>query len=271
MSWGMIRKIFCETWLQLLAFGIGVLLFEALLSLLLPQLEGLLNQVLEALPFARVFMQALLGTEVGDEISSQSLRAIVWVHPTILALLWAQEIVFCTRVPAGEIDRGTIDVLLSWPVSRRGLFCCEAVVWLVSGLWMMVMLYVGHRLAGWFAPPSEPFPQQRVFVVLSNLYCVYIAVGGVAWLVSSVSDRRGRAVAAVFVLVLAPFLLNFLVQAWPAAEWLAPLNVLHYYRPARIIAGSGWPLGHMAVLLAVGVGSWLTALETFARRSICTL
>jgi ABC-type transport system involved in multi-copper enzyme maturation permease subunit len=268
---GVLSKIIRETWLPVLLFGLAIFAFEMLLTFLLPRFEETLGQIFSSLPFMRHLFQALVGTEFGDEFSSENLRAIVWVHPTILALLWAQEIVFCTRVPAGEIDRGTIDVLLSWPVSRRKLFVCEAVAWLASGLWMVAMVGAGHLLASWIAPTDAPPALRPILIVLVNLFCVYVAVGGVAWLVSAASDRRGRAVAAVFGLVLAPFLLNFLVQFWQEAAWLEPLGLLHYYQPARIFATNAWPLFDMTVLLVAGGFSWLLALETFARRSICTL
>jgi len=46
-------------------------------------------------------------------------------------------------------------------------------------------------------------------LVMANFFGVYLAVGGIAFLVSALSDRRGRAMAVVFAIVLASFLLNF--------------------------------------------------------------
>jgi ABC-2 type transport system permease protein len=244
---GLLRKIVLETWAQHLAFCCAVFLVGTLLTTLLPQLEQGMNQVLTTFP------------------------SIIWVHPTLLTLLWAQEIVFCTRMPAGEIDRGTIDVLLSWPVSRRKLFCVESGVWLASGLSLVFALLLGHFTGRQLKLSATPHSWRNVFLVAANLYCVYVAVGGVALLVSSVSDRRGRAMAGVFGLVLASFLLNFLVQFWPAAEALSWLSVLNYYRPSQILASGEVPTGDIAVLLSVGISAWLVGLESFARRSISTV
>ena len=77
--------------------------------------------------------------------------------------------------------------------------------------------------------------------------------------------------AIVFAVVFASFLLNFLAQLWEPAHRLAPLSLLSYYKPAQILGSGNWPLGNMAILLAVGAISWIAALETFARRSICTV
>ena len=68
------------------------------------------------------------------------------------------EIVLCTRMPAGEIDRGTIDVLLSLPVSRRAVYWSESIVWLITGVLILVMGLIGHRIT---APvmPEEMRPE----------------------------------------------------------------------------------------------------------------
>ena len=144
---GLLQKTLRETWKQTLLFGLALLIVEALLTAVLPTLQKGLNEFLVTLPFIRTFLQALLGSDLGGNITAQMLQAIVWIHPVVLAIVWAQEIVFCTRVPAGEIDRGTIDVLLSWPASRRRILLCEAAVWLASGVLLVTMGFAGHCLA----------------------------------------------------------------------------------------------------------------------------
>ena len=106
-----------------------------------------------------------------------------------------------------------------------------------------------------------------------NLYCLYAAVGGLALLISALSDRRGRAVATVFGILLGSFLLNFLAQFWEPAETLALLSFLHYYKPLPMVqaGGSGLPLGDMAVLMGFGVVAWVAGGIWFARRDICTV
>jgi ABC-type transport system involved in multi-copper enzyme maturation permease subunit len=268
---GLLRKTLRETWKQTLMFGMALLIVEALLTAVLPTLQNGLNEFLGSLPFIRTFLQALLGSDLGGHVTAQMLQAIVWVHPVVLAIVWAQEIVFCTRVPAGEIDRGTIDVLLSWPASRRRVFLCEAALWLASGVFVLTMGCAGHCLAAFTARAEAQPPTSRVLLVLVNLYLVYISVGGLAYFISAMSDHRGRAMAGVFAVVLASFLLSFVAQIWRPAERLAPLGILSYYKPAQILATGSGPWGDMALLVAVGAFFWLAACETFARRNICTV
>lgn len=265
---GLLRKTLLETRFQLMLFGLGLGIVPGLLTSFLPQLEEGLSQVLAAFPFFRTFIQALLGEDLGENINPLNLQAIIWVHPTVLALLWAQEIIFCTRVPAGEIDRGTIDLLLSWPVSRRRIYVSETIVWLCTGVALCSMMLAGHLIARHFTPSTIELPIKRILTVLANLYCLYLAVGGLAFAISTACDQRGHAMAIVFTIVLISFLMNFLVQFWQPIAWMAPLSILHYYQPAEILANGNILWAKMFSLVIVGAASWLAGLEIFARRSI---
>jgi ABC-2 type transport system permease protein len=120
-------------------------------------------------------------------------------------------------------------------------------------------------------PPEMRPPLSRAMLVEVNLYCVYMAVGGIAFLVSALSDRRGRAMAVVFGIVLASFLLNFLAQFWMPARQVSFLGVMQYYQPAQILQNGTLSLRDIAVLLSVGASTWLVGGEVLCRRSICTV
>lgn len=268
---GLLTKTLHEVWLSTLLFGLSLFAVKALLTYVLPQFQEGMGEIYEQIPFLKSMFTALVGTELGDKITARTMQVLLWVHPVVLALVWAQEITFCTRMPAGEIDRGTIDVLLGLPVSRRAVYLCESVVWLASGLLMLAMGFMGHQLA---APtmPDEMRPEiSRALLVIANLYGVYVAVGGIAFLVSALSDRRGRAMAVVFAIVLASFLLNFVAQSWEPARQIAFMSVMEYYQPAQILQSGDFPLHDLAILLAVGGTAWLLGGEVIARRSICTV
>ena len=177
----------------------------------------------------------------------------------------------CTRLPAGEIDRGTIDLLLGWPVSRRGVFLCDSFVWLVSGAFILALGWVGFTIGAQKMPPEMRPERLHVVWVLTNLGCVYAAVGGLAYLCSSLCSRRAWAIATVFGLMLGSFQLSFLAQAWEPAKQLAFLSVLEYYQPAEIVRSGQFPKGDVLVLLSCALVTWLLSGEIVARRSICTV
>jgi len=267
---GVLKKILHETLLGMVLFSLALLLVEVLLNLILPQILDQMDEMMARMPFMRDFVAALLGIDIEGEITAQLMQAFVWVHPTVLTLLWANETMFCTRFPAGEIDRGTIDVLLALPLSRRRIYLCETIVFLGGGALMIGAGAIGYAIGSQALPVENRPAFSLIGLILFNLYCLYLAVGGVAFLISSLSERRGRAVFTVFTIVMASFLINFLAQFWAPAEPFAFLSVVEYYQPAKILRSGMLPLGDIAVLLGIGAVAWLAGCEIGARRSICT-
>lgn len=271
MNRGILYKSFRETvWITLL-FGLALAAFEAMLTGVIPAVfKDIPTQWLEV-AFVQNMLRGLLGTDVGGIFGPTAIAAIPWVHPLALALIWALEITLCTRLPAGEIDRGTIDILLSFPVSRTRVYVCDAVVWVSAGLLVILLGLLGNVLGAWIAGPQWQTALGLVLIMAGNLFCLYIAVGGLACLVSTLSDRRGRAVGAVFAIVLASFLLNFLAQFWEPAKSVSFLSVLSYHRPLLILRDGDWPIRDMVTLLAMGATCWTCGAFVFAHRDICTV
>ncbi|UCD76185.1 MAG: ABC transporter permease subunit [Phycisphaerales bacterium] len=268
---GLIAKTLRETWLTTVFLACALCLVKFLLTFVLPQFQKEMGDLLAQLPMVQAMLSALMGIDVEEEFTARVLQSLVWVHPVVLAILWTHTIMFCTRVPAGEISGGTIDFLLSLPVSRRTVYCSESLMWVVSGLLLIVLGVAGHVAGAWVGSmENRPGPLVVLFVVV-NQYGLYLAVGGVTCLFAAMSNRRGRAAAVVVGIVLGSFLLNFLSQFWQPAERLAFLGLLEYYRPAEIVRSGAFPLGDMIVLMLVAGAAWVAGGVIMIRRNICTL
>lgn len=268
---GLLRKIVLETRWPVLWFSVGLCAIMSILTWILPTILKDINQVFEAIPIFKPVIGALLGVKPDTDISAEMTQAFLWVHPSVLATLWAHEVMYCTRTPAGEIDRGTIDFLLGLPVSRWKLFCAESIGWLLSGLVIVGGGICGHVLiAQNFAAQMQP-SSTATLLILCNLFSMYLAVGSISFLISAISDRRNKAMGVLFAILLISFLLNFVAQFWkPARPW-ARFSILEYYRPAGIIQSGQFPVENVTILLSVGLLCWITAGVIFHRRSICTV
>lgn len=271
MNRGLVIRAFRESWPTTLLLGLVLTLAEAILAFVLPKYGAQLSEQFLQFDFARGLLKAMLGTEVGDRIGPPLFHSIAWVHPVVLALTWAHALVLCTRVPVGEVDRGTVDVLLGLPVSRWEVFFCETLVWLVCGAAVLAAAFAGNLLGGLNLPAHQRPELARLLIVLVNLLSLYVAVGGLAWLVSAFSDRRGRALTVLFLLLLALFLLNYLAEVWQPLQKIVFLSPLHYHRPIYVLGNGFWPWKDIGVLLSAGAGLWLGAGFVFARRDLCTV
>jgi ABC-type transport system involved in multi-copper enzyme maturation permease subunit len=271
MNRGIMLKAIRELLPITLMLGMVALGAEAILAYVLPTFSGQFSMQIMRVELVQNIIKAMLGTDLAEGIDLTTFGSIAWVHPVMLAIVWAHAIICCTRVPAGEVDRGTIDVLLGLPVSRWSLFASESLVSAASAVALLAFVVAGNALGTWRVRTGFQFEPARVLIVLVNLMCLYIAVGAGAWLFSALSDRRGRAIGIVFVIVVASFLLNYLAQFWEPARNLAPLGMLRYYRPLYILRDGSWPTRDLFILLSAGAILWTAAGLIFAQRDLSTL
>ena len=157
---------------------------------------------LESMPLIKPVITALLGIDPDSQFSAQMTQAFLWVHPSVLATMWGHAVMYCTRSPAGEIDRGTVDFLLGLPVSRWKLHIAESIGGLISGVLVFGTGLVGHFIiANRFAEEMRP-SITSIVMIFCNMLSMYIAVATMTMLVSSLSDRRNRAIGVVFAILL---------------------------------------------------------------------
>ena len=270
MNRGLIAKTVREIRTTTVLYGLALALVEMLLASTVPTFSTEWNRQWMSLKFIQPILKGILGADIGIEVAPDMLNAIPWVHPIVLALMFAHGLTLCTRVPAGEVDRGTIDVLLGLPVSRLQVYLYETVIWLGAGICVIAIGVVGKLLGDQLGDTNSPTSPRQLMVILINGYCLYFAIGGFTWFVSAQSSRRGRAVGVAFVFILASYLLSFLAQFSVFAQQIDFLSVMHYYRPLDILREPSWPIANMRTLVAVGVAFWGAGALVFMRRDIRT-
>ncbi len=279
---GLMRRAWMETRGTTIALGLFVCVIAMLLNFVLPRfqknLEGMQlspgrmpmipPKMMESLNSVR---SAMLGTDVAGANGREIAAGIAWSHPFFLAIIFAHGIAVCTRVAAGEIDKGTMDVLLGLPVSRWEVFLSESVVWIAGGVGVIGMGLLGSRIGNRMAPPGMTPDLWRMGMVAGNLLLLYTCIGSFTLVCAAIGDRRMRAVAIVVVAVIASLVLNYLGLLWEPAKKLTFLSFLYYYRPILgPLVNGRWIPEHMAALGGASVVLWVAAGVWFARRDLST-
>lgn len=271
MNRGLLMKGLRETWLLTLLCGLGAMLFEALVAYFFWSYQEQFKSEIIEMDFVRQMIEALVGADLGDAVDFGALTSLAWVHPMFLSILFAHGITVCTRMPAGEIDRGTIDVLFGMPLSRPTIYVSETATWLAGGAIIVAFGLAGSMIGHSFVPIDSRPETGRLVFVLANLFALYYAVGAFALLVSAGSNRRGRAIGIAFSVLLVHFIWNFLGQYWSFAEGASFLSVLAFFKPLPILSEGSLPVRDLAVLLSTGTVCWVAGLVVFVRRDIQTV
>ena len=266
MNIGLLQKAAREVWAATLAFALGLFVFELLLGLILPVFEKEFSQVFGQVGFLQRIIAALLGTKIGQVTPATALGLLGWVHPLVLALVWAHAIVVCSRFPAGEVDRGTIDVLMSLPVTRTTVFLSEAAAFVLASLFIAATGLVGNLLGEWISGMDRPGSPRTLSMITLNLYLLALAVGGITSLLSAACDRRGRTMGIAFGVLVASLFLSSLSAFNDVIDKLSVISLLSYYRPFGVLHDGAFPVQDMLVLASVAAGTWFLGWLMILRR-----
>ena len=203
----------------------------------------------------------------GDLFSLSGAVGLGFVHPIAVGLLLIFAIGFTTTSVAGERQRGTLEVLLSRPVSRRVVYGTLA----LAGAVFVAIAAGGLSLGAWLGGAATgrlaELGAGNLPLLWLNTALLYWALGAVCLLASVSFDRLSPAVSVSLAFVLVSYFFEVIGSLWPDAEWLQPLSLFHYVDPKSVLAG--FPnRGDFALLAAVTAAAVGAALVVFPRRDL---
>ena len=169
------------------------------------------------------------------------------------------------RAIAGEEERGTLDLLLSAPVSRQRLA--------VEKLGALVVEIVALGAVFWLAlaigsqATAMHLSLENLAAAVADAVLLAVAFGAIALLLGAATGRRGLATGLTAALAVAAYLLNSLSPLVHALEHVRAASPFYHY-----VAGDplrhGFAVDHALVLLAITAVSGLLAPLVFDRRNL---
>lgn len=271
MNFGLFLKSAREIWPITLICGVLLFCFHGLLAFLLPTYQKQFADQILAIPFVRNIISAILGSEISSQFGPDMFNAVPWVHPVVLGILWSHLIYCCTRVPAGELERGTADFTFTLPVSRWEVYRTESILTFAASFFITGLAATGNLIGGWQVETANVPNPGTLLIVLTNLLSLSAALGGFTFLVTAATAVRSRAISVTATVAVISFVLNYLSQFWSIAQRLSWASVLAYYRPIEILKTNHWPVADIVVLLALALTCWTAGGVVLSRRDLCTV
>ena len=203
----------------------------------------------------------------GDMFTLSGSIAVGYIHPITIALLAVFAIAFPLSGIAGERQHGTLEIVLSRPVSRRSYYATLLVAAIVFiGLAMAAML-IGTVIAAAAEDLLAQLNLGNMLFLWLNGVLLYFAIAAIAFAASVTFDRVGPAAGIVLAIVLVAYFLQILGSLWPDAAWLQPYSLFYYLQPDLVLR-EGLQVFDAALLLVVGAGAVVYALIVFPRRDL---
>jgi ABC-2 type transport system permease protein len=246
-----------------LVIAVGLFIWGLLMPVIYSQFGAQFKQLLNS----GAFPQQLAEFGGGDVFSLSGAIALGFVHPISVALVSVFAVGFAASAVAGERQRGTLEVILARPVSRRRLY----VTLLVACVTFLAIVIAAQVLGSYvgslaFGVAHEVAVGNLVILWLNGvlLYTAFASIG----LAASVSfDRLGPALGITLAVVVIAYFLQILGTLWPDAKPLQPYSLFQYLHAKDVLSGTYHPLD-FAVLAAVVVAGFAWALWEFPRRDL---
>jgi ABC-2 type transport system permease protein len=172
-----------------------------------------------------------------------------------------------SRMLRGEEERGSLDVLLSAPRPRMRVALEKlAAMWtalLAMGLLIGLLAFGGGQKFG------ADFTIGDALVYGLNVALICAVIGGIALLISQLTQEQGPAAGWTAGLLLVFIVMDMVHRVIANTEWISRLSPIYYYNLSKpLVPSYGVNVGAMLLLLALtlvisGAAAWL-----FARRDI---
>jgi ABC-2 type transport system permease protein len=171
------------------------------------------------------------------------------------------------RATAGEEERGTLDLLLANPVSRRRLVLDKVAALVVEvltlGFVSWLSLVIGCRIVSLHVSAGHLAAATTAAVLLA------VSFGAVALFVGAATGRRGAAVGVAAAGAVGAYLLSSLAEL---VDFLEPLRhgSPFYHYVTQDALRDGLAIDHSFFLIALAVVATAAAVQAFARRDLRT-
>ena len=221
-------------------------------------------QFLDILPS---FIKALLGGQSLRSGNIAGLIAIGYQHPLVLTLYMLFAVGVPTGLLAGEVQRGTMELILSRRVTKTHVYICAGLITVVGMYALVLVMYLGTVASTLMYRFSQPVPLYFFFKIAVVGGLLASMVGGVA-LLAAACFQRGAAVTVTVAYLVVNYFVSIIAEWWPRMKFLEPTTIFHYVHGPQMFQAGTWPLGDMGVLMALLVVSTVLGGVIWSRRDL---
>lgn len=229
------------------------------------QFLSVVESVLNKLPAE---VQAFMGEQFFAQLSIKSAAAFGYAHPVVLTMFAIIAIIIPARHIAGEIENGTMEVLLAQPVSRKVMYF---LVWVLSGFLLLILAasaVFGTSLAMWLYPQANVVSFTDLARLGTNQWLLMLSIFSLTIMLSAFSRESAKTVQQAAVIVLFFFFLDYFVKIWSDISILKYITLFTYFNTQKLVIAPEVYMSNILVLAGFSLIAGLIDYIKFLRRDI---
>ena len=208
-----------------------------------------------------------------EQPPSVTIMMAFWTHPFILLTLSIWAIARGSAAVGAEVERGTLDLILSRPITRWDYLVTHLLVALLGLLFLPLALALGAWAATHYNVLRVPPSFGTLLQPALNLAVLGMPIYGYTLVVSAVDHVRWRATMVGSILTLLGFIAWVIsmipvLQKYTWREYLERISIFKLYNPVDAVSGGQDLTFNLAVLTAIGTVFIILAFIGFLRRDL---
>lgn len=246
MNLSLLRHTFGSNVVRVVVISAGLALMGVVMPLMYSAFGVEMAEFIDSVPF---FSQMINGFGGGNVLSLTGSMAFAFQHPFTLLLVGIMAVAFPALAIAGERDKGTLEVTLSRPISRRGLLLTlytAGTVFVCILVGVLAVVTAITAVAVGFGDEVEIANMAQLWLVASLLFVAFMAV---AFAVSVESDRAGPAIGIPAIFILLNYLAFTIGGIWPDVGFLEDWSMFNLLKAQQVL-DTGIAPTDLALLLA---------------------
>ncbi|MHC4704590.1 MAG: hypothetical protein ACYTFQ_28925 [Planctomycetota bacterium] len=180
-----------------------------------------LLQYIDMLPS---FLKAFIGGDILQVGNIAALIAIGYQDPLVLLLYMLFAVGVPTALLAGEVQRGTMELILSRQTTKTHVYICAGLITVVGMYALVIVMFSGTVAATRLYDFEQEVPLYAFFKLAVVGGMLASAVGGIA-LLSAACFRRGLAVSITVAYLVVSYFMSIIADWWPRMKWLEPATL----------------------------------------------
>jgi ABC-2 type transport system permease protein len=216
--------------------------------------------------------QRLSGVPFTEVATHAGRVALAFVDPVVVLAATVWGITRGSDAVSGQLERGTMEMVLAAPVRRVAVFVTQALATTAAAALLCGVLFAsvwGAIALGPWAGKVDPF---RFLPAAANVFGLMVCMAGIAAGVSAADSYRWRTVGILCGFYVFSILAKLVGRLSRPLGWVGYLSVLNAYEPQRLVgdAAESWRLlaQYDAVLIGVGVAAYVVGAVVFAKRDL---
>ena len=216
--------------------------------------------------------QKLSGVPFAEVATYAGRVALAFVDPVVVLAATVWGITRGSDAVSGQVERGTMEMLLAQPVTRRAVFFTQAVATTAGAAVLCSVLLAAVWTAVSFGPWAGKVEPERFVPAVLNVFGLMVCMAGITAAVSAADSYRWRTIGILCGFYVFSILAKLIGRMSGIFSWVGYLSVFNAYEPQRLVGGAAdaWRLlaVYDGVLLGVGVLGFVIGGIIFSRRDL---